>query len=651
MWKNVLAPGSCVRRCLLAWLLSAGLQYVFLPSHLRSLSGLDGLRELSMGMLLAVVAVVFCGFCLLALWLNGRALTQQHSRSKNLADSIERWCIFAVFGVMSVRALSASFTVPFLCVCLLIWIMLGVYCIYGWNGGSENIVLSRSNSGKLRLSNNTGIILTAFFTMLFFIFVSIWTVCRVKTFSAPTYDFGIFSQMFHHMRTTGLPNTTLERDGLLSHFDVHVSPIYYLMLPFYCIYPEPETLQILQAAILAFAVIPLWKICRRRGWTSGKTCGICLLLLLWPAYAGGTGYDLHENAFLTPLLLWLFYAVECRKGWMLAVFTALTLFVKEDAAVYVAVIALWLLIRTFLQKNAHLSGHKADKWCAVAGSIMLAASVVWFLLVTAYLSRIGDGVMTYRYDNFIYDGSSSLFTVIKAVMLCPMKLLYECVDSEKLMFILWTLLPLGGIGLLTRRYERFILWIPYILVNLMSDYTYQHDIFFQYTYGSAAFLMYLTVVNLQDLMNHRCFKNKRMRFLQMALLLLASGICFGVTVVPEAMDYTQLYVKNHEKYAAMDHVLEQIPKEASVTATTFYTVPLSGREMIYDVRYGSREHLLSTEYIVLAKNDRNSYKKYGRNEDGTDGYENLVRLLVQNGYEPMAELEDTLVIYRKALHP
>ena len=74
----------------------------------------------------------------------------------------------------------------------------------------------------------------------------------------PTFDFGIFSQMFHQMRTTGLPVTTVERDGPLSHFAVHVSPIYYLLLPFYCIYPKPVTLQVLQAAVLASAVIPLW---------------------------------------------------------------------------------------------------------------------------------------------------------------------------------------------------------------------------------------------------------------------------------------------------------------------------------------------------------------------------------------------------------
>ena len=44
--------------------------------------------------------------------------------------------------------------------------------------------------------------------------------------------------------------------------------------------------------------------------------------------------------------------------------------------------------------------------------------------------------------------------------------------------------------------------IPYVLVNLMSDYTYQHDIFFQYTYGSTAFLFYLSVINYEDIAIH-----------------------------------------------------------------------------------------------------------------------------------------------------
>lgn len=45
--------------------------------------------------------------------------------------------------------------------------------------------------------------------------------------------------------------TTCERDRVLSHFAVHVSPIYYLFLPFYALFPLPVTLEVLQALLLA----------------------------------------------------------------------------------------------------------------------------------------------------------------------------------------------------------------------------------------------------------------------------------------------------------------------------------------------------------------------------------------------------------------
>lgn len=209
------------------------------------------------------------------------------------------------------------------------------------------------------------------------------------------------------------------------------------------------------------------------------------------AYAGGASYDIHENAFLTPLILWMFYGIDREKRWVALLAGGLTLLVKEDAAVYVAVVALWLILRAWLRGR--------NRWGLTTGGMLLAGALVWFFLVTAYLERYGDGVMTYRYQNFLYQGSGSLFTVILAVLLSPMKLIYECMDPEKLPFLALTLLPLLGMPLWTRKYERYILLIPYILVNLMSDYPYQHDIFFQYTYGSTACLMYLTVVNLADL--------------------------------------------------------------------------------------------------------------------------------------------------------
>ena len=596
--------GQWLRRLVLAWLTAAAVEYGALPAALRDLKDLTGIAQMSSGRLILVAAVVFALLGIISRFLDTR--------------NVERWMLVSVFAVLAAVSLCASFTWPFLAVCLLVLAVLAVYAHRGWNGGRKVIRTAEPE-------NRAYLWLTAVGAVLFFLLVSVWTVCRVYSFSTPSFDFSIFAQMFHSMRTTGLPITTIERDGPLSHFAVHVSPIYYLMLPFYCLVPVPATLQVLQAAVLASAVIPLWKLGKHHGLNPMARTLLCFVLLLYPAYAGGASYDIHENAFLTPLICWLFYGVDRRNGLMTAVAAVLTLMVKEDAAVYVAVIALYLLLRSILKKQ---------KWGAAAGAVMLAGSVVYFALVTGYLAESGDGVMTYRYQNFMYDGSASLVTVIRAVLRSPMKAVFECVDQEKLGFIALTMLPLGGLPFLTRRYERFLLLIPYVLVNLMSDYQYQHDIFFQYTYGATACLIYLTLVNLAELKG----AGRRMTVLFAAVCVGAA--CFGAQVMPKTLHYSSYCVTYREYYDALRETLDVVPEDASVAATTFYTTYLSQRDVLYDVRYASAEHLLSCEYIVLNVNDEKSFQKYG-------GFESFVNLLSEKDYEKVAEYKEKLEIYCK----
>lgn len=615
--KQKARTSDLLRRIILSWLVAVLIEYFILPSELRDLAKLDGLAQMS---LVRIVGIT-CGFVLLLTALSLFAKTRL----------VECWGMVAAFALLAVTGLITSFTWPFLAVCGIVLILLVGFGIFGW----DKSPLPRVESPR---AHKAYIWITVGLSVIFFLFVSAWTVGRVYSFCSPTYDFGIFSQMFYHMKESGVPFTTVERDGLLSHFAVHVSPIYYLMLPFYWLVPIPATLQVLQAAVITSAVIPLWKIGKNHGLTGAQRMLICAILLLYPAFSGGTSYDIHENCFLTPLILWLFYGID-RKNWCLtAIAAVLTLMVKEDAAVYVAVIALWLIVKTVLRYK------KLDIYNLMTGAVLLAVSLGWFFLVTGYLAKSGDGVMTYRYNNFMYDGSSSLVTVIKSVILNPMKALYECVDAEKLYFISMTLLPLLGLPLLTRRYERYILLIPYVLVNLMSDYQYQHDIFFQYTFGSNAFLVYLTVVNLADL------KINWQRLFALIAAVIVSAVCFGIVVAPKAMGYPIQAIQYYNYYQGIRDTLDTIPDGASVTATTFYTTHLSQRDVLYDVRYSSKEHLLETEYVVLNISSTSDYKKYATGGK-ENGFENLLKLLVKKGYTEYASLEDVLVIYRKADTP
>ena len=602
-----------VRQIILSWLFAVMLEYLRLPDARRDLARMDGLAQMS---LIRVIAVTCGGILILSVI----------SRFVNTAK-VERWAMVGVFGILAIAAFRASFTWPFLAVCILVAVLLIVFGFLGWNAQPES-------SAKPGQAHRIWLWITVGLSIAFFLFVSCWTVGRVFSFSTPTFDFGIFCQMFYNMKESGLPMTTVERDGMLSHFAVHVSPIYYLLLPFYWLAPTPATLQVLQAAVITSAVIPLWKIGKHHNLTSLQQTLICAVFLLYPAYSGGTSYDIHENCFLTPLLLWLFYGIDRKNTAITATAAILTLMVKEDAAVYVAVIALWLIVKTVLHFK------KSDISNLITGIIMLAISLGWFFLVTGYLENSGDGVMTYRYSNFLYDGSSSLLTVIKSVILNPMKAVYECVDTEKLWFIAMTLLPFLGLPLLTRRYERYLLLIPYILVNLMSDYQYQHDIFFQYTFGSTAFGVYLAVVNLADI------RINWQRVTVLAAAFIVSVACFYNVVVPKAIHYPVQAVRYYDFYQNIRDALSEIPDGASVTATTFYTTYLSQREILYDVRYCSLEHMLKTQYIVLKISADSDFKKYAAN--GKDnGFMNLVNLLEENGYETYKSIEDILVIYRK----
>ncbi len=603
---------KCLRALLLGWLLAALVEALAVRPDLTGVADLAKMKLLRLILLTAGVAA--------ALWFSKW-------------QTVERWGIPAAFGALTAVSLKDNFRSSFFQACLLIFALLVVYAIFGWDGSEKKPGSAEKGKTKDQKQSTLekalgigSIVVTGALAVAFIWYVSAWTVGRVNIFWTPTYDIGIFSQMFYSMATHGTPITTLERQvGALSHFAVHVSPSYYLMLPFYMIWPEPATLQVLQAVILASAVIPLWLIGKHHGLCAPARALLCAVLLSYPAFAGGTYYDMHENCMLTPAILWLLYALDKDKPWLVALSALITLGVKEDAAVYVAVVALYALLRSALKKDGR---------GAIIGGALLGVSLVWFFATTSYLASKGDGVMTYRYNNFMYDGKGSLITVIKAVLMSPMKAIYECTDPEKLEYIKLTMLPLLCLPLITRRYERLVLLIPYILINLMSDYQYQHSILFQYNFGSTACLMYLVAVNVADIP----WKKVGIAALSLAL---AFGIgYFSQEVKPIADTVIEYDQKYRDWYDGIEDTLDTVPDGASVTATTFYTTYLSQRDVIYDLGYCTREQMLSTDYIVLNLDDNNNAKKYG-------GVQGLLNLLESEGYVLHASYGANFAIYRR----
>ena len=158
-----------------------------------------------------------------------------------------------------------------------------------------------------------------------------FTVLRYVNYSAPGFDFGIWVQMFHNMKTTLEPVTTVERNMTLSHFAVHFSPILYLLLPIYYVFPSNITLQIAQVVLLMSGIIPLWLLMRKYNLNSTVKLFLAIAYCAYPAISYGCIYDFHENCFILPLLLWMFLFYELNKKIPMFIFAFLVLTVKEEA--------------------------------------------------------------------------------------------------------------------------------------------------------------------------------------------------------------------------------------------------------------------------------------------------------------------------------
>ncbi|MBR6726207.1 MAG: DUF2079 domain-containing protein, partial [Clostridia bacterium] len=284
-------------------------------------------------------------------------------------------------------------------------------------------------------------------------YIALQTVMRYITYSAPNFDFGIFVQMFHNMATTLLPDTTCERDMMLSHFAVHTSPVFYLILPFYWLFPSPITLQIAQAAIVASGIIPLVLISRQLKLPPLVTGALSVAYAFYPAVYGGCFYDIHENCFLLPLILWLFYFIEKEKYIPAFVFAFLTLTVKEDAFIYVLFAGLYLIL-----------SRKKYKF----GIIISVVSLAYFALVAFLMTKFGQGIMAGRFSIYITD-DGGLVSVVVNLLRNPALLFSESFDSEKLLFAIQMLLPIGFLPFMGRDVSRLTLLLPFLLINIMPD--------------------------------------------------------------------------------------------------------------------------------------------------------------------------------------
>ena len=454
---------------------------------------------------------------------------------------------------------------------------------------------------------------------------------KVKANSVSTFDIGIFSQMFERMKTDFTQITTLERDKALSHMAVHISPIYYLILPFYMLFPYVETLEVMQVLIVFSAVIPLCLILKKLQLPKLLNPFIIALLFLTPVMTTSGAYHLHENCFLPPLILWLFYALISEWRWRSILFVLLILFVKEDAALYVLALGLYFAF----QKRFTLSA-TFKKWL-YAGT--LALPVLYFSLALFLLAKYGEGAMVSRYGHLLLEGEHGLPMVLKNIFLNPLYIIGSLFTGKKMGYIFLILFPLGFLPLVQRRFSTYFLLIPLLAVNLLMDWPYQFDIGFQYSYGSVTLLFIMAILAVDQLSRHRVVGEKVLLALVAASLVFSGTILYSFT---RNWNFEMKYYHDRKEFFdGLQSTLDSIPADASVLAAGGYTPGLRKHQELYDIFYHNNKALdPKIDYVVVPREMQD--EKHGYSETAT------LKLYKEAGYqESSLSSKDVLVLEKE----
>ena len=164
-----------------------------------------------------------------------------------------------------------------------------------------------------------------------------------------------------------------------SHFLHHFSPLLYLISPLLLALRTPIVLIAVQAIAGALVAPAIYLFARRRMDERLATL-TAFVALVYPALVGVVFTDFHENGFAPAAIAWLIWAVDSRRFGIASILVLVTLGIKEDEALMIAVLG---------SGFALYSLRRSDRPSAAFGA---ASAIVAVVVFATYFAAIRPGV-------------------------------------------------------------------------------------------------------------------------------------------------------------------------------------------------------------------------------------------------------------------
>lgn len=360
-------------------------------------------------------------------------------------------------------------------------------------------------------------------------------------------------------------------DGVenLSRLSFHADFILILLAPFYAIWENPKTLLFIQTLVIAFGGIFVYFL----SWEILKNKGISLvfafLFFLNPAVNYVNLFDFHGVAFSITFFLAAFYFLLKRNFVPMTILLFLAGITKEEVWIVVSLFGVLLFIRK-------------ERLLGIAiflSSILIFYTLIWYAIPQAY----GKAHFALSYYS---DYGSSPSEIIKGIFLSPGLTLSKILAPDRLDYIKKLFLPLSYFSFLSPL--SLIFAVPDLLINLLSSFKYQHQIYFQYSSVVTPFIFISAIFAAKSIKKiiHE------VSFTEISLLLITTTLISAYSFGPVFFAKTaqiQMFTEPRIERKAIDSYISKIPNNKIVSATNNLGSHLSERENIYVIPNGMEQ--------------------------------------------------------------
>lgn len=284
------------------------------------------------------------------------------------------------------------------------------------------------------------------------------------------FDLGLFENLMWNT-LHGHHGYALDRPYLGEHMELML----YVVLPFYWLFPRPETLLVIQGIIVAGAAVPLYLLARRWLGNTLPSFALACVYLAHPSVHGPLFYDFHFLSFSPFFLLWSAYFFVAKRYKLMTLSLFFTLLCREDVSLSLSLIGFSLAaLRVRFRVSLIIAG----------------VAALWFVATKlVFMQQFITDSFAQHYEHLLPDDQRGFRGMLRTLISNPVFVLSTITTPQKLLLAMHLFTPLLFLPL--RQSKTLFFLLPGgIIVGLALSTTAIVEFKFHYT---AHFIPYLFI--------------------------------------------------------------------------------------------------------------------------------------------------------------